>query len=374
MVMYEGWAKTYEECLVLMQSGKVKTGSANENLCVGPMSGVITPSMPLWCVKNTAFGNTSFSRPADLHQQFGNYRNIDAIRKWTDTAAVLRRGLKAMGPIDLMPLMQTALDMGDELHNRVNAYTNLLVDELTFGMLDAGVNKDDMKRALSFCLRDPNGVRLALGLAMACGHAILEPTKGIDYCTLVTCMSRNGVNWGIRLSATGPAWYQAPAPTCHKYYIFPPYTRADFGNDMGDSVITETAGWGALIAPNSMALAYVVGATPAEAFAVAAENAKLCAVAHGPAALKIAAFGMERAPVGIDVRKVMREGKPVVINTGIAHKDAGHSVVARGLLNTPMSCFAQAAEAFCKKYGISMQDFIASTGGSIAYSDSTVIG
>ncbi len=39
----------------------------------------------------------------------------------------------------MMPLLQTALDMGDELHNRVNALTNLLVNELTFGMIKAQV-------------------------------------------------------------------------------------------------------------------------------------------------------------------------------------------------------------------------------------------
>ena len=33
-----------------------------------------------------------------------------------------------------------------------------------------------------------------------------------------------------------------------------PYTRDDFGNDMGDSVVTETIGWGAFIMSNRFVL------------------------------------------------------------------------------------------------------------------------
>ncbi len=98
MVLLEGWAQTVEEAYKLMDSGEVKTAANNEHSSVGPMSGIITPSFPVFVVHNKTYNNRSFSRPADLHQQFGNYNNIDAVRKWRDIVGpALRKGLKALG-------------------------------------------------------------------------------------------------------------------------------------------------------------------------------------------------------------------------------------------------------------------------------------
>jgi hypothetical protein len=51
------------------------------------MAGTITGSFPVYVVRNTAFGNTAFSRPADLSQQFGDYRDIQDIKWWRDGVA-----------------------------------------------------------------------------------------------------------------------------------------------------------------------------------------------------------------------------------------------------------------------------------------------
>jgi len=49
-----------------------------------------------------------------------------------------------------------------------------------------------------------------------------------------------------------------------------------------------------------------------------------------------------------------------LINTGIAHKEMGFSVVARGLLYPPMDAFKNASNAWCKKYNVSMDEFVKS--------------
>jgi len=111
MMMMEGWAKDAKEATRQLESGEVKWAANNDHFSVGPMSGIITPSFPVYVVKNTAFGNTSFSRPADLHQQFGNYHKIEAVKAWKDLVGpALRKGLKAVGPIDMYPMLQKSLD------------------------------------------------------------------------------------------------------------------------------------------------------------------------------------------------------------------------------------------------------------------------
>jgi len=346
MIMLEGWAKDVNEALHLMETGEIEWAANNDHFSVGPMSGIITPTFPVWVVRNRVYDAVSFSRPADLHQQFGNYHHLDAVRHWRDfVGPTFRKALKGSGPIDLYPLLQASLESGDELHNRVNAFTLLLGGQLSLGLIKSHTPNDEIQHAMEFVYNDPNGVRLTLGLAMACGQALLHPVCGVEYSTIISCMARNGTDWGIRVSPLHPQWFTAPAPTCHKYFTFQNYTKKDFGLDMGDSVITETAGWGAFLAGNSLALAHNVGATPDEAFATQASNREYCIDRNDR--ILIPSFAYEPGPLGIDLRRVIAKGKTFLINTGIAHKEMGHSVVARGLLYPPMECFTAAAEAWC---------------------------
>jgi len=343
----------------MMAKGEIVWAANNDHQSVGPMSGIITPSFPVYIVHNRAFGNKSYSRPADLHQQFGNYHKIEAVKAWKDSIGPnMAKALKATGPIDLYPILQASLDSGDELHNRVHSFTVLLAAQLAIGMVKADIPKETQLNVLNFVYNEPNGVRLTLGLAMACAQAILNPATGIPYSTVMSCMARNGTDWGIRVMSTHPEWYTALAPTCHKYYLMNNYKREDFGNDMGDSVITETAGWGAFLSGNSLALAYNVGITVDEAFSGQKTNKEYC-LSTNPK-LKVPSFGYEPAPLGIDLRKVIQAKKPFLINTGIAHKDMGHSVVARGLLYPPMDAFTKAAEGWCKAHNVTMDEFVKS--------------
>jgi len=109
---------------------------------------------------------------------------------------------------------------------------------------------------------------------------------------------------------------------------------------------------------NSLALAYNVGITVDEAFSGQKTNKDYC-ISTNPK-LKVPSFGYECAPLGIDLRKVIEAKKPFLINTGIAHKEMGHSVVARGLLYPPMDAFTKAAEGWCKKHNVTMTDFVKS--------------
>ncbi len=59
-MVYEGWAADIKEAEALAGSGAVLFGSANENMAVGPMAGIISPSMPVFCFKNITFGNEAF--------------------------------------------------------------------------------------------------------------------------------------------------------------------------------------------------------------------------------------------------------------------------------------------------------------------------
>jgi hypothetical protein len=55
-------------------------------------------------------------------------------------------------------------------------------------------------------------------------------------------------------------------------------------------------------------------------------------------------------PTGIDVRLVMETGIAPVINTGIAHKEAGHGLVGAGVVRAPLGIFEQALRWMQKEW------------------------
>jgi hypothetical protein len=63
----------------------------------------------------------------------------------------------------------------------------------------------------------------------------------------------------------------------------------------------------------------------------------------------VPALDFAGVPTGIDVRKVVETGLAPVINTGIAHKDAGVGQVGAGIARAPLACFEQALLALADR-------------------------
>jgi hypothetical protein len=100
--IFEGWAKNPKEALELCKSGEVEFEPNHHHGSCGPMAGTITGSFPVYVVRNTAFGNTAISRPADLAQQFGDFNNIADIQWWRDgVAPYLGEAIRKAGGIPL---------------------------------------------------------------------------------------------------------------------------------------------------------------------------------------------------------------------------------------------------------------------------------
>jgi hypothetical protein len=63
-------------------------------------------------------------------------------------------------------------------------------------------------------------------------------------------------------------------------------------------------------------------------------------------AYKLPPMNFRGSPTGIDILKVVDAQILPIINTGIAHKNAGVGQVGAGLVRPPMKCFEDALEAF----------------------------
>jgi len=348
MLLFEGWASSPTEAVAMLEAGEIALEPNHEHLAVGPMAGTISPSLPVWVVKNEAYGTYGYSRPVESAQQFGAYGDeaIAILTTWRDVnAPALRQGVHFAGGIDLRPLFTRAIEMGDELHNRPNAATALFGVDIARQMLRAGVPVDKVADTLDLLHLNPY---VALGLSMAAGKAISESLRDIEYSTIVRIMARNGTEFGIKVAGLGDQWFVAPAPRIKGKY-WPGYTEDDANLDMGDSAITETVGWGGCVIAGAPGILSLTGGTVAEAHQWTRDNAAI--TLSKSSVYRLPALDMEGAPIGIDIRKVVETGITPVIDSAIAHKEPGIGMIGSGISRAPMACFEQAMRAFEQRYG-----------------------
>ena len=350
-MLLEGWADSIGTAQRLVDAGEIALEPNHHHRAVGPMAGIISPSMPLWVVENQRGGNraySNFNEGLGKVLRFGaNDRGvIDRLRFIArDVAPALRAALARLGGIELAPLMAQALTMGDEVHNRNAAATSLLFKRLAPAMLAADVSRERAAAALDFIAGNDH---FFLNLSMAACKAMLDAASGVPASSLVTAMSRNGVNFGIRLSGTGDRWFEAPANPVDGLY-FPGYSRADAAADLGDSSITETAGVGGFAMAAAPAIVKFVGGSATDALH---HSLRMRAITLGTnPTFTLPALDFAASAAGIDARKVVDRGILPVINSGIAHREPGVGQIGAGITSAPMACFGAAVKALAERVG-----------------------
>jgi hypothetical protein len=344
-ILFEGWADDIASAQALAASGRIRFAPCHHHGAVGPMAGIISPSMPVWIVRDVENGRTSFS---NLNEGLGKALRFGAdgpsvLSRLTFMATKLRKVLAAAidagGPIELKPLIAQALHMGDEVHNRNAAATGLFLKKLAPALLKSKASRPDVAEAVAFIAGNDH---FFLNISMAAAKAMTAAAAGVEGSSMVTAMARNGVEFGIRVSGTGDTWFTAPAPLVEGLY-FPGYSIADAAPDLGDSAITETAGLGGFAMAAAPAIVNFVGGTPEDAIANTAEMGAITIGQNG--GLTLPAMGFAGTPSGIDIRKVADTGILPVINTGIAHRQAGIGQIGAGITRAPLECFAKAVSA-----------------------------
>ena len=351
-LIYEGLAESPGEAEKLAGSGSIKFSPCHHHSAVGPMTGIISASMPIFMVKNEAYGNTAYctlNEGLGKVLRFGAYSDevIQRLRWIEQTLApALRAALKQSSGINLKNITAQALQMGDECHNRNAAATLLFLKEIMPLLLKTDLSKEAISGVVAFISGNQH---FYLNLSMASSKATMDTAHGIEYCTVVTAMTRNGVDIGIRVSGLGDEWFTAPAAQVKGLY-FPGYSDKDANRDLGDSTISETAGIGGFAMAAAPAIVQFVGGTSADAVNYTREMMEITVTKNKGYAIPFLDF--EGAPTGIDIRKVIETGITPVINTGIAHKEAGVGQIGAGLTSAPLDIFKLALKAMAKKLGV----------------------
>jgi hypothetical protein len=351
-LIFEGRVKDEAGAQALIESGKVALEPCHHHQAVGPMSGLISPSMSVYILENKTHGNKAFS---NLNEGYGKVLRYGAYSedvqerlRWMEEvmAPVLADSIEASGGMDIRALIAEAMHMGDEGHNRNKAGSVLYTKNLAPYVVKAAKNAETASEVLRFLGDNALSV---LNPVMAACKAMADVAHGIEGSTIVSAMARNGTDFGLRVSGLGDRWFAAPAPPVEGLW-FPGFTAEDANPDLGDSTITETAGIGGFAMAAAPAIVSFVGGTPKDAMSATLEMYEICYAEHKY--FTIPPLDFRGTPTGIDIRKVVEKGITPRINTGVAHKQAGVGQVGAGLVRPPMSLFEEALVAFAEQYGI----------------------
>ncbi len=351
-LVFEGRAKDEKDAQKLVESGEIELEPCHDHQSVGPMAGIICPSMSVYILENKTHGNMSYSNLNEGYGKvlrYGAYSEevLDHLRWMEDAMApVLADAIVASEGIDIRALLAEALHMGDEGHNRNKAgsiiFTKILAPHIVRATKDRDLAADIIRTLGDNALSVLNPV-------MAACKAMADSALGIDESTIVSVMARNGTDFGIRISGLGDRWFTAPVAVPKGLY-FPGFTEDDASGDIGDSTITETAGIGAFAMASAPAIVTFVSGTPRDALNATLEMYEICA--SESKYFTMPPLDFRGTPTGIDIRKVVEKGITPRVNTGIAHKDAGVGQVGAGLVRPPMEMFEEALMAFAEHYKI----------------------
>ena len=346
-LIYEGMAKDEAEAEKIAASGKIEFAPCHHYHTVGPMAGVVSPHMPVFIIENKTFRNKAYctiNEGLGKVLRFGGMGpDVYAKLKWlqTDLYPILDRAIRSLPDgIDIKALIAQALHMGDECHNRNRAATSLFLRAIAPALARTSQDNESLAKVIEFIDKNDH---FFLNLSMPAGKAAVEPAEGIEGSSIVTVMARNGTDFGIRISSMPEKWFTAPAGMVQGLY-FPGFSEKDANPDIGDSTITETAGYGGFAMAAAPAIVQFVGGNPQDAIATTLEMYEITFSEHEGFTIPVLNF--RGTPLGMDVRKVMETGILPKINTGIAHKNPGIGGIGAGILRAPEKAFKDAFDAF----------------------------
>lgn len=358
--MFEGMADTREEAERRILEGEIELAPCHHFQCAGPMTGIVTRSMPLWKIVNTTFGNTAYST---INEGMG-----DVLRFGGSSPAVIRR--LAWIRDSLAPLLQTALacadeavpapsplqvmakalHMGDELHMRNAASSSLWFGQLAPLLVKAAQQRNTSAEELNRIMRflAVNNEQFFLNVGMASAKALADSAEGVPYSTVVHRLCRNGTEIGMQIASMPGKWFTAAADRVDGLF-FSGYSREDANGDIGDSAIMEVIGVGGMAMGCSPAIVKFIGNWTAEQ-AIAHTRGMYEITCGASSKFQSPQLNGQGTPIGLDIVRVVQKGITPIINTAIIHKEAGRGMIGAGMARVPMELFERALIAFGEEF------------------------
>lgn len=341
-VIAEGWAPDVDMAEALLNSGSITLGAANDHDTVVPMATALGPTTPVWVVDNREAGTRGFSPvnqgPGEV-AWFGRetpaavgrlifLRDIARPR----LATILDGLADSKGPLDIMSMAAQGVQMGDDVHMRTQATTNLLVRELLPFIAALGNDSGSVE----FADYLSKNHLFFLTIAMAAAKSLTLSAQQVSGSTVVTTMARNGTTFGVKVGASSK-WHITEAPPVADALYYAGFSNRDAALDIGDSAVLELVGLGGAAAAGSPAVAAFLGGSMSDAARATDEMTRVCIA--DSTRFKIPVQGFRGTPLAVDVRRVVETGIRPKVTTGILHSSSGVGQIGAGVATAPIEGF-----------------------------------
>jgi hypothetical protein len=346
----EGLSDDPESSVGLFEAGSsVSLAPCHHRSTVGPMAGVVSPSMWMFVLEDPATGRRTY---CSLNEGLGKVLRYGAYGpevlerlRWMSgvLGPLLKEAVRATGPVDVTGILTQMLQMGDEAHNRNRAGTLMLLRDIAPALVESTAPSGDVADVLRFVGGNDH---FFLNLAMPACKLALDAARGVEGSTMVVAMARNGTEFGIQVAGTGDEWFTGPAQLADGL-LLGDYRPEDANPDIGDSAITEAAGLGGFSMATAPAIVRLVGGSVPDALATSRRMLEITLAQNPRWTIPVLEF--QGAPTGIDVTKVCRTGILPQINTGMAGREAGVGQVGAGLVTPPAEIFPKALAALARR-------------------------
>jgi hypothetical protein len=343
--VFEGWAQSVDGARSLLASGEVALAPGNEHGHVGPMTGVCSPSMPVWVVLDEASGARAYATFNEgpgrtLWFGVGDDESIERLRFFRDELGPLMAKLLVReGPIDIFALTAHGLQMGDELHMRSQATGNLLIRNLAPGFAALGG-----ERSARFLAGNHH---FFLTLTMAAAKCASLAGAGLRGSSVVNLITRNGTDMALQIAGLPGRWFKAPAAPVQDALLREGYADSDAALDIGDSAVIECIGLGGMAVAAAPAVAAFFGGGAADAIA---RTELMSQITVGRSRrFTIPALDFAGTPLGIDARLAAELEITPQITTGVLHASSGAGQIGAGVAHQPIGPFRAAVLALAEE-------------------------
>jgi len=352
-LILEGLAKDDMSAERVMKTKKITLSPNHHHGSVGPMTGIISASMPVIVTKDLTYGNNSYSTINEgggkvLWFGVAEKETINKLRFIRDEfAPVMKKVIKKTGGIPIWSVLAQGIQMGDECHNRHAASTNIFLKSIIEPLFSLNISKAQAFKVYRFIAGNSH---FFLNITMTACKLAMVAASDIENSTIVTAMSRNGTDFGIRVSGLGDKWFIAPSPLLLDALYNPGYGLNDGAPDIGDSSIIETMGLGGFAIAAAPSMASFAGGGFQESINITRQMGLITTTKNSK--FGIPSLDFEGTPTGIDIRKVTETEILPSLNSAVVHRSTGAGQIGAGIVHAPYECFRNAVMAFSDEYDL----------------------
>jgi hypothetical protein len=334
--VFEAWAQNLEEADALIASGEIRFAPAQDRNVATPLAAVVSPSMQLLVMADTAGSDVRAFAPLNGGGTGGapaarygrkSQEALDLLRFLNEEVAPAIAPA-ASTPIDWLPIIDDALTKGDDAHLR-----HLEAHKTMVTILGERLGADfAASKAGAFVGEWPI---FHLNFWMAAARCALSAASGVKDSALITAFGGNGTQFGLQVSGLPGRWFTADADI-PRGNVRTPYTLESCTGAYGDSALAEGFGLGA------MALSYC---PDMQALHTGFYDDSIYDL---PGTLLMAAhpgLPTSAARAGLSARAVIDSGKTPVVELGLVEKTGVDGGLGAGLYQPPLAPFAEACAA-----------------------------